>query len=197
VTVAGELVGRGQELEAIRRLAADVDAGGSSLVIGGAPGVGKSALLEAIGEELSRGGWLVLRTDGTPAERRLSFAGLHKLLRPVIAEAERLVVAQRVVLRRALGLLDGPAPGRFLVGVAVLEFVAELATRRPVLVVVDDVQWMDRSSAEVLGFVARRLESDPVMLLAAGRDGYRDPLWDEGLRSCRSQGSTRPRPKRC
>jgi DNA-binding CsgD family transcriptional regulator len=181
VALVKELIGRDDELMAVRRVAQRIDAGGGSLLLRGAAGVGKSSLLEAIREELSRQGWLVLRTSGIPSERHLAFAGLHKLLRPVIAEADRLAGAPRVALLRALGLIDGPAPGRFLVGVAVLELIAELTARRRVLMLVDDVQWVDHATSEVLGFVARRLESDPVMLLAAGGDGYREPIWDGGL----------------
>lgn len=178
---ARALVGREHELETIERLVAGVDEGGRSLVIRGAPGVGKSALLEAVGEELSGRGWRVLRTDGTPSERRLPFAALHKLLRPIIGEAGRLHARQRHALLRVFGLEDGAAPGLFLVALAALELLAERAILGPVLVLVEDTQWLDRSTADVLGFVARRLESDPVLLLASGRDVDSDPLADSGL----------------
>lgn len=105
------MVGRDEELEAIRRLAADTDAGGgSSLVIWGGPGLGKSALLEAAADELSDRGWHILRTTGAPSERRLPFAALHRLLRPVMGDTSRLFLSQRVALLRAFGLVDGPAP---------------------------------------------------------------------------------------
>ncbi len=175
-------MGRDDELEAIRRLAADTHVrGGSSLVIWGAPGLGKSALLEAAGDELSERGWRVLRTGGAPSERRLPFAALHKLLRPIMGDTSRLFLSQRVALLRAFGLVDGPAPGQFLVALAALDLLAEAGATAPVLVLVDDTQWLDRVTAEVLGFVARRLESDPVVLLAAGREGYGDPLAHTGL----------------
>jgi DNA-binding CsgD family transcriptional regulator len=175
-------MGRDDELEAIRRLAPDRQGGGgSSLVIRGAPGLGKSALLEAAADELSERGWRVLRTGGAPSERRLPFAALHRLLRPIMGDTSRLFLSQRVALLRALGLVDGPAPSQFLVALAALDLLAEAAAAAPVLVLVDDTQWLDRVTAEVLGFVARRLESDPVLLLAAGREGYTDPLADGGL----------------
>lgn len=138
-------------------------------------------MLEAVGEELSGRGWRVLRTDGTPSERRLPFAALHKLLRPIIGEAGRLHARQRHALLRVFGLEDGAAPGLFLVALAALELLAERAILGPVLVLVEDTQWLDRSTADVLGFVARRLESDPVLLLASGRDVDSDPLADSGL----------------
>ena len=177
----GILVGRERELTALRGLAAQVGSSGRAVLLRGPPGVGKSALLEAIGDELSGDGWLVLRTDGTPAEQLVSFAALHKLVRPVMDLATQLFAAQRSALLRAFGLVEGPLSSGFLVGSAVLDLLAEQAARRPVLVLVDDTQWMDRASVEVLGFVARRLDSDAVLLLAAGRDGYDDPLREAGL----------------
>jgi hypothetical protein len=179
------MVGRDEELEAIRRLPSDARVRGSSLVIRGAPGLGKSTLLEVVGEELSGLGWRVLPTRGTPSERRLPFAGLQRLLRPVMGDTDRLFLAQRVALLRAFGLVDGPAPGQFLVALAALDLLAEAAATAPVLVLVDDTQWLDRVTAEVLGFVARRLESDPVLLVAAAGEGYGDPLADGGLAEMR------------
>jgi DNA-binding CsgD family transcriptional regulator len=155
--------------------------GGSSLVIRGAPGLGKSALLEVFGDELSEHGWRVLRTRGAPSERHLPYAALQRLLRPIMGDTGRLFLSQRVALLRAFGLVDGPAPGQFLVALAALDLLAEAAARAPVLVLVDDIQWLDRLTAEALGFVARRLESDPVLLLAAGREDYGDPWADGGL----------------
>jgi hypothetical protein len=181
MAAASALVGREQELETIHRLVAGVHAGGSSLVIRGVPGVGKSALLQAVGDDVSGRGWSVLRTDGTPSERRLPFAGLHKLLRPIMEQAGQLYAAQENGLLRAFGLVDGPPPEIFLVALAALDLLAEAATLRPVLVLVEDTHWLDHSTADVLGFVARRLESDPVVLLASGRDIDDDPLGDIGL----------------
>ena len=101
--VAGSeaLVGRADELAAIRRLAVDAHPCGSSLFIRGAPGLGKSALLEVVADELSERGWRVLRTRGVPSERHLPFAGLQRLLRPIMGQASRLFLSQRVALLRA------------------------------------------------------------------------------------------------
>jgi hypothetical protein len=181
VAGGGGLVGRDEELETIRRLAADARLRGSSLVIRGAPGLGKSALLELVADELSDRSWRVLRTRGAPSERHLPFAGLQRLLRPIMGDTGRLFLSQRVALLRAFGLVDGPPPAQFLVGLAALDLLAEAAATTPVLVLVDDTQWLDRLTAEVLGFVARRVESDPVLLVAAGGDGYSDPLAAGGL----------------
>ena len=129
MALARALVGREDELATIDRLAAGVQGGGGCLVIRGAPGVGKSTLLEAVGDELSGRGWRVLRTDGTPSERLLPFAALHKLLRPIMGQANELLGRERDALLRAFGLVDGPAPGIFLVALAVLDLLAETATR--------------------------------------------------------------------
>ena len=98
-----------------------------------------------------------------------------------MGDTNRLFLSQRVALLHAFGLVDRPAPSQFLVALAALDLLAEAAAAAPVLVLVDDTQWLDRVTAEVLGFVARRVESDPVLLLAAGREGYSDPLADGGL----------------
>lgn len=180
VLMTRRLFGRERELAAISRLAAEVEPGGGSLVIRGEAGIGKSALLEQIGDELASHGWQVLRTSGTPSERQLAFAGLQKLLRPVMEELARLYAPQRVALLRAFGLVEGPVPGIFLVALATLDLLAEAATSGPVLVLVDDWHWLDRSTADVLGFVARRLECDPVLLLVGARD-LDDPPGDAGL----------------
>jgi hypothetical protein len=92
-----------------------------------------------------------------------------------------MFLSQRVALLRAFGLVDGPTPGQFLVALAALDLLAEAAATEPVLVLVDDTQWLDRVTAEVLGFVARRVEFDPVLLLFAVREGYRDAVGDGGL----------------
>jgi DNA-binding CsgD family transcriptional regulator len=99
----------------------------------------------------------------------LAFAGLHQLLAPVLDRVDRLPGPQREALRTAFGLSAGPAPDRFLVGLAVLGLVSEVAAGRPLVCVVDDEQWLDRASMQVLGFVARRLAAEPVGLVFAAR----------------------------
>src|SRR5580692_10531029 len=99
-----------------------------------------------------------------------AFAGLHQLLAPMLELADRLPGPQRDALRTAFGLAAGPAPDRFLVGQAVLGLVSEVAGERPLVCVVDDEQWLDRASVQVLGFVARRLAAEPVGLVFAVRE---------------------------
>ena len=143
-------------------------AGGSRvLVVRGEPGVGKSALLDYLAGRAS--GCRVVRTAGVESEMELAFAGLHQLLAPALDRIDRLPGPQREALRTAFGLSAGPAPDRFLVGLAVLGLVSEVAAEQPLICVVDDEQWLDRASVQALGFAARRLAADPVGLVFAAR----------------------------
>lgn len=168
-----ELIGRAAELD---WLIGRLDEGGGSLVVRGDPGVGKSALLDAARREAEARGWRILRTDGTPGERRLPLAALHRLLQPALADVEMLVDQERRALRGAFGLADTPAPEIFRIGLATLNLLTELATTAPLLVTVEDSHWLDRPSAEVLAFVARRIDADPVLLLASARPAGDDLL---------------------
>jgi DNA-binding CsgD family transcriptional regulator/tetratricopeptide (TPR) repeat protein len=137
------------------------------LVMRGDPGVGKTALLDYL---VSRArGCRVARAVGVQSEMELVFSGLHQLCAPMLAHLEVLPVPQREALATAFGLSAGPPPDRFLVGLAVLSLLSEVAGERPLLCVVDDQQWLDRASAQALGFVARRLAADPVGLVFAAR----------------------------
>ena len=140
---------------------------GRALVVRGEPGVGKTALLDYLAGRAS--GCLVARAAGVESEMELAFAGLHQLCAPMLDHAESLPGPQREALRTAFGLSAGPAPDRFLVGLAVLGLLSETARERPLICVVDDQQWLDRASAQALGFAARRLAADPVGLLFAAR----------------------------
>ena len=140
---------------------------GRALVVRGEAGVGKTALLDYLAEQAS--GCQVVRAAGVQSEMELAFAGLHQLCAPLLERTDRLPVPQRDALRIAFGLSSGLAPERFLVGLAVLGLVSDVAGERPLLCVVDDVQWLDRTSSQVLGFVARRLGADPVGLVFAAR----------------------------
>jgi DNA-binding CsgD family transcriptional regulator len=132
-------------------------------------------------------GMRVLACAGVPGEAYLSFAGLHQLLRPVLAGAGRLPRGQRDALLTALGLGDGAAPALPLVGLAALELLAAGAGRAPVLVVAEDVHWLDSSTCEVLAFVARRLGADPVGLVGTAREAELEdnPLAGAGLAELR------------
>ncbi len=136
------------------------------LVVHGEPGVGKTALLEYLADRAT--GCRVLRVSGVQWEMELAFAGLHQLCAPLLDRLGVLPGPQREALRTAFGMSEGPAPDRFLVGLAVLGLLAE-ALERPVVCLVDDAQWLDRASAQVLAFVARRLGAESVGLVFSAR----------------------------
>jgi DNA-binding CsgD family transcriptional regulator len=140
---------------------------GRALVVRGEPGVGKTVLLDYLAGRAS--GCLVARAAGVQSEMELAFAVLHQLCAPMLDQAESLPGPQREALRIAFGLSAGPAPDRFLVGLAVLGLLSEAARERPLVCVVDDQQWLDHASAQALGFAARRLAADPVGLVFAAR----------------------------
>ena len=136
----------------------------------GDPGVGKTALLNYVAGRAS--GCQVVRVAGVQSEMELAFAGLHLLCAPMLDRLTRLPVPQREALRTAFGLSVGPPPDRFLVGLAVLSLLAGAAGKRPLIGLIDDEQWLDRASAQALGFAARRLAADPVgLVFAALRPG--------------------------
>ena len=141
---------------------------GRALVVRGEAGVGKSALLEyVVGAAADM---RVARAVGVESEMELAFASLHVLCAPLLDRAEGLPGPQRDALEIAFGLRAGAAPDRFLVGLAVLTLLAEVAEDRPLLCVVDDAQWLDRASAQVLAFAARRLVAEPVGMVFAARE---------------------------
>ena len=137
----------------------------SVLVMHGEPGVGKTALLEYAIE--SAAGLRIARVAGVESEMELAFAALQQLCAPMLDRLEGLPDPQRAALGVAFGLSTGPAPDRFLVGLAVLSLLSEVAEQQPLLCVVDDAQWLDRASAQTLTFVARRLLAEPVALVFA------------------------------
>ncbi len=140
---------------------------GRALVVRGEPGVGKTVLLDYLAGRAP--GCRVARAAGVQSEMELAFAALHQLCAPMLDHAESLPVPQREALRTAFGLSAGPVPDRFLVGLAVLGLLSETAVERPLICIVDDQQWLDRASAQALGFAARRLAADPVGLVFAAR----------------------------
>jgi hypothetical protein len=160
---AAELTGRDAERRVLDRLVKAVRAGESqALVVHGEPGVGKTALLEYLGG--SAPGCRIERAAGVQSEMELAFAGLHQLCAPMLDRLEAAPVPQREALRTAFGMSAGPAADRFLVGLAVLSLMSAVAERQPLICLVDDGQWLDRASAQILAFVARRLEAESVGL---------------------------------
>jgi hypothetical protein len=170
------LVGRDGECARIHALLDGVDRAGAALLVRGEPGIGKSALLDHAAERASARGFRVLRTVGVHAETHMPYSGLQELLRPLHGGHGRLPQVQRASLEAAFGLADGPTAQPFLVGLATLTLLADAAARQPVLVVVDDLHWLDPQSVTVLTFVARRVEHDPVVVVGSLRSGpgYRD-----------------------
>jgi DNA-binding CsgD family transcriptional regulator len=174
--VAGEpmstqstLRGRDAECAILDRLIDTVRGGESrTLVLRGEPGIGKSALLEyAVGRASE---CRVVRAAGVQHEMELAYAGLHQLCFPVLDRREQLPGPQSDALATAFGLNAGQAPDRFIVGLAVLGLLSEVAEEQPLVCVVDDAQWLDQASALSLGFVARRLLAEPIGLVFAVRE---------------------------
>ena len=162
------LIDRHAECDVLGRLVAAVRAGESrALVVHGEPGVGKTALLEYLAGQAS--GCRVVHAGGVQSEMELAFAVLHQLCAPMLDRLERLPPPQRDALRTAFGLSAGPAPDRFLIGLAALGLLSDMAGERPLVCIVDDEQWLDSASAQVLAFVARRLGAESVGLVFGAR----------------------------
>jgi DNA-binding CsgD family transcriptional regulator len=163
------LIGRTGDCAHIDRLLQDAQSGSSAaLVLRGAPGAGKTALLDYA--EQRAGTCRVIRAAGVESEMELPFAGLHQLCAPLLDLLAQLPVPQRGALAAAFGLEVGDRPDRFLISLALLSLLADAAHDRPVLCLVDDAQWLDRASALALGFVARRLGNESILLIFAVRD---------------------------
>jgi DNA-binding CsgD family transcriptional regulator len=164
------IVGRQPERRVIERLVAGARIGaGGALVLAGEAGIGKTALLEHA-VTLARG-MRVLRATGSEADREVPFGGLLQLLRPVLGHLDRIPAPQAESLGVALALRAGTGGDRFAVGAATLSLLSRVAEDQPTALVVDDAHLLDRSSADAIGFAARRLAADPVVLLAAVRTG--------------------------
>jgi DNA-binding CsgD family transcriptional regulator len=165
------LTDRHAECGTLDQLVDAVGAGESrALVVRGDPGTGKTALLEYLAGQASDSRCQVVRVAGVQSEMELAFAGLHQLCAPMLSHAGQLPVPQRDALLTAFGVAAGPPPDRFLLGLAVLGLLSEVAADRALMCLVDDVHWLDRASAQVLGFTARRLAADPVGLVFAARE---------------------------
>src|SRR5215468_3700082 len=166
---ARRLLGRRRECAVLEQLVASVRAGPSqALVLRGEAGAGKSALLEYLVQHAWGCG--IARAAGVESEMELAYAGLQQLCAPFVDRLERLPGPQRDALGTAFGLRDGGAPDRFLVGLAVLSLLSDIAEERPLVCVVDDAQWLDAASAQALAFAARRLGAESVGLVFAVRE---------------------------
>jgi DNA-binding CsgD family transcriptional regulator len=167
--VPARLTGRSVECAAVDRLLRSVCSGESrALVVHGDPGIGKTALLEYLA--WTAAACRVLRAGGVQSEMEIAFAGLHQICSPMLGRLEAIPEPQRDALRITFGMISGPMPDPFLVGLGVLSLLSEAAAEQPVLCIVDDEQWLDRASARILAFVARRLGEESVGLVIGARD---------------------------
>jgi DNA-binding CsgD family transcriptional regulator len=170
------LWGRGKQCMVLDGLLSDVRTGRSrALVVCGEPGIGKTALLSYAVDTAPD--FRVARAEGVESEMELPFAALHQLCGRMTDRSSRLPGPQRDALEVAFGLRSGSTPDRFLVSLAVLSLLSDVAAEQPLLCVVDDAQWLDRTSAQVLAFVARRLDAESVALIF----GTRDPAAAPGI----------------
>jgi DNA-binding CsgD family transcriptional regulator len=174
------LIGREHQIQQLRVFLGRITEGASeALLLSGDPGVGKTSLLDQAAAIAAGSGVRLLRATGAQFEADISFAALHQLLRPCFAELPHLSPMLARALNVALSLGEGPPPAPLLVASAVLELLQQAAKEQPVLLIVDDLPWLDRASALVLGMVARRLAGLPVALLAACRTGQ-PSFFDQG-----------------
>ncbi|MFF4355111.1 ATP-binding protein [Streptomyces sp. NPDC001530] len=169
------LVGRDNDLDFIQSHFTGSAVHGAALLLTGEAGIGKTALLDMVAAQARHEGARVLRAGGVQFEADISYAGLNQLLVPLFDSLDRLDPAHRDALRVAVGIGSGPAPNRLLTSTAVLLLLRLIAQETPLLVVVDDLPWLDRATTSVLGFVARRLVGSRISFLAAARvpsDGF-------------------------
>jgi DNA-binding CsgD family transcriptional regulator len=170
---ARTLVGRRAECEFLDTVLADARAGRSRVVVlRGEAGSGKTALLDFVAGRDA--GWQVATAVGIELEMELAYSGLHQLCSPMLDHLDRLPTPQRGALATVFGHEPGPAPDRFLVGLATLTLLAEVADRQPLVCLIDDAQWLDDASARIFSFVARRLLAERIALVCAVRSGVGD-----------------------
>src|SRR5262245_54518241 len=175
-SLATGLIGRDPELRTLGdRIEAAARSGGGALLVRGGAGIGKSSLLDAARARGLASGLKVLATTGIESESRLPFAGLQQLLRPVLHEVDRLPDSYANAIRTSFGLSE-QAPSHHLIALSTLHLLAECAETAPILLLVDDAHWLDDLTAGALAFVARRLESDPIAMVVALRDGFESPF---------------------
>src|SRR6202521_6110930 len=181
VDASPELIEREQESAVLDALLEGLREGGGAVVVRGEAGIGKSALLQRVRRRAEAQGVRPLVTGGVESEAELAFAGLHQLLRPVIGALAQLPGSQRQTLEAALGLGVDLEPDSFRIAVAAFQLICEVADSVPLVLIVDDAQWLDRSTLSVIAFIGRRLEAEHVALVAAIRSGQSTPLDDARL----------------
>ena len=170
-----KLLGRQAECEVLDRLLNDAVEGRSRvIVLRGEAGIGKSALLGYVSERAH--GTRLVRAAGVESEMELAYNGLHQLCAPMFDHLERLPQPQRTALETVFGRSEGPAPDRFLVGLATLTLFADAAEHQPLVCIVEDAQWLDQVSAQILAFVARRVLAERLTIVCAARTGTGDEV---------------------
>src|SRR3954451_3416251 len=173
VQLSPAFLGRSEECDVLDRLLETARGGKSAvLVIRGEAGIGKTALVRYAAQQAD--GFRVAQIAGVEAEMELPFAGLHRLCAPMLGQLDALPDPQQNALRVSFGLSSGDAPDRFLVALSVLTLLAEVAAERPLLCLVDDAQWLDAATSQVLGFVARRLLAESVAIVLTVREPGED-----------------------
>lgn len=177
----GELIGRDHDLARVDAVLDRVRDHGAALLIRGEPGIGKSALLDRARGRASALGARTLTTVGVESESELAFAGLHQLLAPIASRIDGLPDPQRQALDAAFGVNDLVEPDPFRVALAAYRLISDAADASALLLIADDTQWLDRSSVDALTFIARRLDNEPVVFIAALREGFATVLEDAGL----------------
>lgn len=177
-----DLLGRGDEWQMLRgHLDAARSGRGSAVRIVGEPGIGKTALLQALATAADKIDMLVLRTRGAQSEQQLTFSAVHRLVEPVRHRIADLPAGHGRAMDAAFGLSsDGRVPERFFVALALLELVTAVSSDRPVLMVVDDRHWLDPASRDVIDFVARRINGEPVVVVCTERPTVQAPRDDPG-----------------
>ena len=176
------MLGRQREVAVVTALLDRAAAGsGAALLLHGEPGIGKTTLLAEAQRLAARREMKTLTCSGVRAEARVPFAGLHQLLRPVLGLVAGLPGEQRDLLRAALGLDEHVLADLYRVALAALELLAVAAAQVPVLVVADDAHWLDRASADVLAFAARRIAAEPIAMVFSRRDGADNPFEWSGI----------------
>lgn len=177
-----KLLGRHLERREVEELLIDARAGRSGvLVVRGEAGIGKTALLEHLRDMAVASQFRVESSTGVESETQFAFAGLHQFCAPFLEYLDALPDPQQIALGVALGTRSGPPPDRFLVGLAALNLVAEAAEQGPLLCLIDDAQWLDQASAEVLAFVARRIDAEGLVIVFGVRDVSGGPSVFAGL----------------
>jgi DNA-binding CsgD family transcriptional regulator len=173
----GRFVARSRELAMMSAALIDTPGEPSAILFVGEPGIGKTRLLREAEDQVDPETSVILSATGCKAESRLSYAGLHYLLSPLLGAVERLPTVQRVALMTALGLEGGESPDPLVVSLAALNLITEVAKSRCALITIDDIQWLDADTRHTLAFVARRVAGQKIGLIATASAPY---VWNEG-----------------